>query len=73
MDAQQSSRYLCVSQFRYDIEVIDFFEPSVSSECAFDLCERNSKASDILVTLDDIFVTPAFAAINSICPTDGAK
>jgi hypothetical protein len=53
--------------------VIDFFEPSVSSECAFDLCERNSKANDILVTLDDIFVTPAIAAINSICPTDGAK
>jgi hypothetical protein len=73
MDAQQSSRYLSVSQFRYDIEAINFIEPSVSSECVFDLCERNSKANDILVTRDDICATKAIAAINSSCSTDVAQ
>ncbi len=74
MDAQQSSRYLSVSQFRYDIKAIYSIEPSVSSECLFDICERNSKANDILVTCDIICATIAIAAINnSICSTDATQ
>jgi hypothetical protein len=73
MDAQQSSRYLSVSNFRYDIETININKSRVSSEGVLYLCEGNSKANYVLVTRDDIFTAKAISAINSICSTDAAQ
>ncbi len=74
MDAQQSSRYLSVSNFRYDIETININKSRVSSsEGVLNLCERNSKANDVLITRDDIFTAKAISAINSICWTNAAQ
>jgi hypothetical protein len=73
MDAQQSSRYLSVSNFRYDIETININKSRVSGEGVLYLCEGNSKANDILVTRDGIFTAKAISAINSICSTDASQ